>query len=273
MASPSNTNKAPPELYARSKQHVAEMREGMNSLAWAQLPPPKERLNPRDRLGRSGKGRPGPGRRIVSFEEVREHNDLSKDGWVIFEDKVYAITRYASYHPGGYYVLAGVTGDDCTVQFNELHPWIQCHAMLKDYYVGDIESGGKSTSDAAKSSKRSSKVDVSQLRKVGLPVLTRGLTGWMQASCSKWQVVSKDRATVLVSFDAVEAADRKEIMQQNISRDLAKHVMFKLGTKFVRAYSNLLTAWPDQEKELMPIVGLGKCSVLNQVNGTYVYCR
>lgn len=223
-------------LYTRTRQHVPMMREGMNSLAWSMLPPP-QRLSARDRLGREARRK----RRLITLEEVRAHNDLTKDGWVIFENKVYSISRYAAYHPGGYYVLASVVGDDCTAQFKELHPWIQGHAMLKDYLVGEIESTPQV--EAAKT----------------LPVLTRGLSQWVHGRLAAWRVVSADKSAVLLSFEVEKGETRKTVAELNNSAELAKHVMFKLGPKFVRPYSNLLTAWP--EKQLQPIEGLGECIV------------
>jgi cytochrome b involved in lipid metabolism len=41
------------------------------------------------------------------------HNNI-KDAWIIIRDKVYDITKYLDYHPGGIDVLRNYLGKDAT---------------------------------------------------------------------------------------------------------------------------------------------------------------
>eukprot|EP01123_Difflugia_compressa_P008103 TRINITY_DN2327_c0_g1_i1.p1 TRINITY_DN2327_c0_g1~~TRINITY_DN2327_c0_g1_i1.p1 ORF type:complete len:156 (-),score=21.56 TRINITY_DN2327_c0_g1_i1:41-460(-) len=56
------------------------------------------------------------GKRIFTRNEVGLHN-TETDGWVIVDDKVYNITTWISYHPGGRRVLVELLGKDATVEF------------------------------------------------------------------------------------------------------------------------------------------------------------
>jgi cytochrome-b5 reductase len=74
------------------------------------------------------KGRPP--RKDIPREEVALHN-TEYDCWTILDDKVYNITPYLKYHPGGVAKLMLSAGGDCTTLFNENHQWVNGHGMLE----------------------------------------------------------------------------------------------------------------------------------------------
>ncbi len=82
---------------------------------------------------------PGIGgrRRPVTMEEVAQHN-TADDGWVVLRGKVYNITPYLKYHPGGVRILAAVAGKDCTAQFNKYHAWVNGDALLAACFIGPL---------------------------------------------------------------------------------------------------------------------------------------
>lgn len=91
----------------------------------------------------------GGRRRPVTMQQVRQHN-TAEDGWVVLRGKVYNITPYLKYHPGGVRILAALAGKDCTAQFNRYHAWVNGDALLAACLVGplvpdskDEEEGGK----------------------------------------------------------------------------------------------------------------------------------
>jgi cytochrome-b5 reductase len=92
------------------------------------------------RLTNSGadlSGRNGKGLRQLTLEEVSQHN-LPYDCWTIYNNKVYNITQYMHYHPGGIPIIMKGAGQDCTTLFNKYHRWVNLEAMLSKCLVGTI---------------------------------------------------------------------------------------------------------------------------------------
>ncbi|XP_074263441.1 cytochrome b5-like [Silene latifolia] len=77
--------------------------------------------------------------KIHGFEEVAKHN-TKNDCWLIINDKVYDITPFLDDHPGGDDVLLTSTGKDATDDFEDVGHSENARNMLKDYYVGDIDT-------------------------------------------------------------------------------------------------------------------------------------
>lgn len=67
--------------------------------------------------------------------EVKKHK-TKYDCWTIYNGKVYNISQYLAYHPGGEPILMKVAGQDCTVQFNKFHKWVNIDSMLSKCIVG-----------------------------------------------------------------------------------------------------------------------------------------
>ncbi|KAB8298773.1 hypothetical protein EYC80_000948 [Monilinia laxa] len=59
-----------------------------------------------------------------------------KDAWTALGGKVYNITPYLPYHPGGKPELMRCAGRDGTRMFAEVHPWVNWEGMLEACLVG-----------------------------------------------------------------------------------------------------------------------------------------
>lgn len=73
-----------------------------------------------------------------------------KDAWMALNGRVYNITPYAEYHPGGVPELMRGAGRDGTKLFGEIHPWVNYENMLSACLVGLLVAepeGGKSEMD------------------------------------------------------------------------------------------------------------------------------
>ncbi|KAI8792071.1 cytochrome b5 reductase 4, partial [Biomphalaria glabrata] len=71
------------------------------------------------RLGRSGDlSGVGSNKRIVTPAELALHN-TQKDMWMCLRGKVYNVTPYQDYHPGGIDELMKAAGRDGTALFDE----------------------------------------------------------------------------------------------------------------------------------------------------------
>ncbi|KAL9229021.1 hypothetical protein vseg_004539 [Gypsophila vaccaria] len=77
--------------------------------------------------------------KVHAFEEVTKHNNKN-DCWMIIDDKVYDVTPFLDDHPGGDEILLTSTGKDATDDFEDVGHSDNAREMLKDYYVGDIDT-------------------------------------------------------------------------------------------------------------------------------------
>jgi cytochrome-b5 reductase len=70
-------------------------------------------------------------------EEVKKHKTV-EDCWMILNGKVYDITKYISFHPGGKTIM-GAAGKDGTELFNKYHPWVNANFLLEKYQIGFVK--------------------------------------------------------------------------------------------------------------------------------------
>jgi len=61
---------------------------------------------------------------------------VKKDAWTVLGGKVYNITPYIPFHPGGEAELIRVAGKDGTRLFGEVHPWVNWEGMLESCLIG-----------------------------------------------------------------------------------------------------------------------------------------
>eukprot|EP01023_Acetabularia_acetabulum_P007024 TRINITY_DN12985_c0_g1_i2.p2 TRINITY_DN12985_c0_g1~~TRINITY_DN12985_c0_g1_i2.p2 ORF type:complete len:192 (+),score=30.99 TRINITY_DN12985_c0_g1_i2:199-774(+) len=77
-------------------------------------------------------------RRNISIAEIRQHQTES-DGWIIVRGKVYNISPYLKFHPGGIRILKPSLGRDGTSLFNKYHPWVNVDALLEKLFIGLVD--------------------------------------------------------------------------------------------------------------------------------------
>ncbi|KAJ4286223.1 hypothetical protein N0V90_013257 [Kalmusia sp. IMI 367209] len=89
-------------------------------------------------LQRSGKNLAGvPSLLRVTPSMLKEKNGRKgKPAWSSYEGKVYNITPYLPFHPGGEGELRRVAGKDGRKLFMEVHPWVNWDNMLGECLVG-----------------------------------------------------------------------------------------------------------------------------------------
>jgi cytochrome b involved in lipid metabolism len=62
------------------------------------------------------------------------------DAWTSYQGKVYNITPYLPFHPGGKGELLRGAGKDSGKLFMEIHPWVNWDAILGECLVGILIS-------------------------------------------------------------------------------------------------------------------------------------
>ncbi|EGG21331.1 cytochrome b5 domain-containing protein [Cavenderia fasciculata] len=73
--------------------------------------------------------------RLITIEELEKHN-TRQDAWTVYKGKVYNLTPYFTYHPGGDVQLERAAGKDCTFMFDFRHDWVNLEAMLEKLLIG-----------------------------------------------------------------------------------------------------------------------------------------
>lgn len=75
------------------------------------------------------------GKVTITQEELSRHASRY-DCWMAIDGKVYDITQYVPYHPGGEDVLLKGAGKDCSVLFKKFHAWVNAESLLSRQLVG-----------------------------------------------------------------------------------------------------------------------------------------
>ncbi|GFZ50595.1 Uncharacterized protein JCM24511_08353 [Saitozyma sp. JCM 24511] len=113
----------------KGKKGKVALAPGHSALDWARLTQSGQNIRGTDRF---------PLR--VTKEELKLHNKAD-DAWAVFNGKVYNITPYLSYHPGGVDELMRVAGRDGTKLFMLTHSWVNMEYLLQECMVGMLVRG------------------------------------------------------------------------------------------------------------------------------------
>ncbi|CAN6651401.1 hypothetical protein TRVA0_025S00606 [Trichomonascus vanleenenianus] len=100
------------------------LQPGFSPLDWANL-----KASGKDLRGIEG------GLIKVDREELKKHN-TPEDAWTTLQGKVYNITPYLHFHPGGEKELMKCAGKDGTKLFMWYHSWVNFDNMLDRCLVG-----------------------------------------------------------------------------------------------------------------------------------------
>ena len=73
--------------------------------------------------------------RRVTLSELALHN-TPQDCWTVIQGRVYDISHYLPYHPGGRTQLLRGKGIDATELFMKVHPWVNPEALLRKVWLG-----------------------------------------------------------------------------------------------------------------------------------------
>lgn len=76
--------------------------------------------------------------RRITMDEVAQHSS-SADIWMVLSGRVFNVTPYMDYHPGGKAELMRSAGTDGTALFREIHPWVSVD-MIDRLQVGILEA-------------------------------------------------------------------------------------------------------------------------------------
>lgn len=101
---------------------------GHSPLDWARISGPNADLR--------GVESQTPYLRVTPSMLKRMTGRKGKDAWMALNGKVYNVSPYADFHPGGVPELLRGAGRDGTKLFGEVHPWVNYETMLSACLVG-----------------------------------------------------------------------------------------------------------------------------------------
>ena len=81
-------------------------------------------------------------------DQVKQHNSAD-DAWMVVRGRVYNVTPYLRYHPGGVDVLLKAAGKDATELFDQYHTWVDAHGIMEACCVGRLAPSEGSTQGSA----------------------------------------------------------------------------------------------------------------------------
>lgn len=80
----------------------------------------------------------GTSKKLIPMEEVKLHQSQG-DAWTVLRGRVYNISPYLRFHPGGLDMLMKGAGKDCTALFNKYHSWVNAEFLLEKCLVGYLD--------------------------------------------------------------------------------------------------------------------------------------
>jgi len=72
----------------------------------------------------------------ITWRELAKHNTL-QDCWVCVSGKVFDVTNYMQFHPGGRKLMLGA-GRDATQLFFKYHSWVNIDSIMSKSYLGMV---------------------------------------------------------------------------------------------------------------------------------------
>ncbi len=136
---PSTSTTTATKLVPLQNRKKVPFEKGYSQMDWVRL------TNSGTDLTGLGKGsRP---RKDIPLSEVALHNTM-EDGWTVLRGRVYNLSPYIRFHPGGDKILKPILGKDGTALFNKFHAWVNAEFLLAKCMVGTLDtttSSGKKT--------------------------------------------------------------------------------------------------------------------------------
>lgn len=126
-----SANSAQRALGSAAGRRKVVLAPGHSPLDWAEL----NSLLDKHKLRGVGPGVPPPQYVRVSPAELKQHLERH-DCWTCIDNKIYNITPYVNFHPGGAEEILKCAGRDGTSLFNKYHRWVNAERMLQNCWIG-----------------------------------------------------------------------------------------------------------------------------------------
>ena len=84
--------------------------------------------------------------RPIALKEVQLHKTLD-DCWMAINGRVYNVTPYVPFHPGGVKEIMKGAGKDATALIHKIHAWVNVEQMLAKCLLGPLRTAPDSSDD------------------------------------------------------------------------------------------------------------------------------
>ncbi|MCP9260438.1 hypothetical protein DINM_003789 [Dirofilaria immitis] len=154
-----------------------------------------------------------------------DHVELSKhatvdDCWILLGERVYDVTDYLLFHPGGVEQLMRAAGTDGTDLFNTIHAWINYGTMLKTCFVGTFNvSKPKAVNFVDETNSDIVNFETANIR-------AEVSDNQLRVSCSKWDQLRDENVSLEFTENVVRlllhfpSGNREALHWTNISRTI-----------------------------------------------------
>ncbi|KAJ3669439.1 hypothetical protein LUZ60_011389 [Juncus effusus] len=78
-------------------------------------------------------------RRLITMDEIKQHKNTEGAIWTVLKGRVYNMSPYLKFHPGGDDMLMKAAGKDCTSLFNKYHAWVNAEFLMEKCLVGFLD--------------------------------------------------------------------------------------------------------------------------------------
>ncbi|EEQ39131.1 hypothetical protein CLUG_03259 [Clavispora lusitaniae ATCC 42720] len=129
----SNSSLKIPQRSSGSRRKVV-LEPGFSPLDWASL----TSKTPKHQLRGVQPNTPPPQYVRVQKSELKKHSSQG-DCWTSINGKVFNITPYINFHPGGVDEIMKCAGKDGTMLFNKYHSWVNADRLLESCMVGILD--------------------------------------------------------------------------------------------------------------------------------------
>lgn len=119
-----------PKANVGTRKKVPSVGKGVSQMAWMRKI--RSEKHAAGSIGRSCT-------REIGLDELKGHKD-GKDAWIAVRGKVYNISPYLEYHPGGSKILEDCAGTDATKLFNKYHAWVNAEYILEACQIGKLKT-------------------------------------------------------------------------------------------------------------------------------------
>ncbi|GFN84692.1 cytochrome b5 reductase 4 [Plakobranchus ocellatus] len=147
-------------------------------------------------------------RRDLSLADLALHNTPT-DIWMALRGKVYNITPYMDYHPGGADELMRAAGKDGTALFDEIHNWVNVESMLEKCLVGYLSHQESRTTLKEVKPRKPSLANSIQ----SVPIIPSPTYDWYQTTSDVVVVIYTKWAEMRREFVTVEILPQEVIIQ------------------------------------------------------------
>jgi ferredoxin-NADP reductase len=157
---------------------------------------------------------PDPRPPTWTIQEVSRHNRRD-DCWMVIRNKVYDVTSYMEYHPGGPEELMRGAGSDATALFAEAHSWVNFESLLASCLLGELDPSapdhktgcGAESSTPVTAKETAPAASASSVEEAPPALLSDASLDWHAVSLAGRRVCSPPRADVVCEVFSFRLSD------------------------------------------------------------------